>query len=373
MKSAVLNRIYFALSLVGIFIAGCLSIAKYFNVILPCGARNGCSIVEAHPSSEWFGVPVAYIGLLAYLFFAVVSALRMHFKLPRIFVVGPFLINMVGAVIHVGLAIYASSVINATCTWCLASMATMVLMFFVSAMLAQADSGELNPRFDLMYSTGLAIVLLGTLGFFGNRIVNGIGVMRISKQLEERIEKSEMISSPAHIMGSPSAPITIVEFADLFCPACRSSYPKLKKLVGESNGKVRWVFHHMPLYRNQGHEFSWQAAVLAEFAAEKGKFWPFIEAIYATPKDGIKSVDDLLAIAAQLGLDVEAASSRMDNKDDPIFNAVYKDFLLANFLGIEMTPTIFIKVEGGDWQITDSQNFEALLSSKVYRDIINKK
>jgi len=288
-------------------------------------------------------------------------------------VVGPFVLNLMGAVIHVGLAIYASSVINATCHWCLASMVTMVLMFFVSGLLAQAESADLNPRFDLFFSAFMAVLALGALGFYGNRIVKGIGVMKISRQLEERIEKSEMISSPAHIMGNPSAPITIVEFADLFCPACRTSFPKLKRVVAESNGKVRWVFHHMPLYKNQGHEFSWQAAVLAEFAAEKGKFWPFIEAVYATPKEGIKSVDDLLAIVAQLGMDVDSASKRMGDKDDPIFNAVYRDFLLANYLGIEMTPTLFLKVEGGDWEVASSQDFDTILSSKLYRDIIKKR
>lgn len=373
MKSAVLNRIYFVLSLVGIFIAGSMSIAKFFNVMIPCGLRNECAVVEAHPSSEWFNIPVAYIGLAAYIFFAAVAILRMNYKLPRIFIVGPFILNLAGAAIHVGLAIYASSVINATCLWCLSSMATMVVMFFVSALLAQAESSELSPRFDLVFTSALAIVALGSLGIFGNQLVNGAGVKKVSKKLEELIQKSEMVGSTTKILGNPSAPITVVEFADLFCPACRSSYPKLKKIVQESDGKVRWVFHHMPLYRSQGHEFSWQAAELSEFAAEKGKFWPYVEAIYATPKGGITSIDNLLEIVTQLGLDPEAANSRLGKKEDPMFKAVYKDYLLANYLGVDITPTILVKVEGGDWQVADTKNLEATLSSKMFRDILNKK
>jgi len=372
-KSAVLNRIYFLLSMVGLFISGSLSVAKFFNVLIPCGLKNECAIVEAHPSSEWFNIPVAYIGLAAYIFFAIISVLRMHYRLPKNFVVGPFIVNLIGAAIHVGLAIYASSVINATCIWCLCSMATMVVMFFVSAMLAQAEGIEMNPRFDLIYATALAVVALGALGIYGNRIVNGEGVKRVSKKLEERISKSEMISSTTKIMGSPSAPITIVEFADLFCPACRNSFPKLKKIVLESNGKVRWVFHHMPLYRSQGHEFSWQAAELSEFAAEKGKFWPYVEAVYATPHGGVTSVDNLLEIVTQLGLDPEVANARLGKKEDPLFKAVYKDFLLANYLGVDITPTILVKVEGGDWQVAEAKNLEAMLSSRMFRDIINKK
>lgn len=373
MKAAILNRIYFALSLVGIYCSGVLSAGKFFNLVVPCGGSNDCAIVEAHPSSVWFGVPVAYIGLAAYLFFAVVSVLRMQFKLPRIFVVGPFLLNLIGAAIHVGLAIYASSVINATCRWCLASMATMVVMFFVAAFLAQSDEVELKPKFDLVFATAVAIVGLGILGFKINSIYNGVGVIKVSKDLEARIEKAQMITSQQHVLGNPSAPITIVEFADLFCPGCKASYPKLKELVNGSNGKIRWVFHHFPLYKNQGHEFAWQAAVLSEYSADNGRFWNFIETVYATPAESVTSIETLLDIVRQLGLDPEPAASKVSDKDADIFKRVYADYALGQSLGLNITPTLFVKVEGVPWQQADTNNLSTILATKEFRDVLNGK
>src|SRR6516165_1000784 len=46
-------------------------------------------------------------------------------------------------------------------------------------------------------------------------------------------------SGPSH--GPADAPVTIVEFGDLECPACKAAQPNLKKLLDEEP-KVRLVF-----------------------------------------------------------------------------------------------------------------------------------
>ena len=78
MRAIWLNRVISLLTFGGIFVAGVLSVSKYLKVIPPCGGSDGCFTVANHPSSMWFGIPVAYIGLLTYLGLAALAIGRSH-------------------------------------------------------------------------------------------------------------------------------------------------------------------------------------------------------------------------------------------------------------------------------------------------------
>ena len=51
-------------------------------------------------------------------------------------------------------------------------------------------------------------------------------------------------SGPAQ--GPADAPVTIVEFGDLECPACKAAQPNVKKLMEEET-KARLIFQNFPL------------------------------------------------------------------------------------------------------------------------------
>ncbi len=70
-----------------------------------------------------------------------------------------------------------------------------------------------------------------------------------------------------HIIGSPSAPIALVEYSDFQCPYCQMIYPSLKKIVSESNGGVSWTMREYPLY--QIHPQAMPAANAAECIDEQ--------------------------------------------------------------------------------------------------------
>lgn len=89
-------------------------------------------------------------------------------------------------------------------------------------------------------------------------------------------------NSGDHIVGSLSAPITLVEYSDFQCPYCRLVYPTLKQLVEESNGQVAWVHRNFPL--DSIHPQAMPAALAAECIAEQlgqSGFWKFADAIFA--------------------------------------------------------------------------------------------
>jgi len=89
-------------------------------------------------------------------------------------------------------------------------------------------------------------------------------------------------SESDHIIGSPTAPIVLVEYSDFQCPFCQMIHPSLQQLVSESNGKIAWVYRHFPLY--QIHPQATPAANAAECIAEQlgnDGFWKFANTLLA--------------------------------------------------------------------------------------------
>src|SRR5262249_27421135 len=84
----------------------------------------------------------------------------------------------------------------------------------------------------------------------------------------DRIKPLNLEDSPGY--GPPSAPVTIVEFADFECPHCRHAAPVLEKAVNDHSGKARLVYKFYPL---QGHVHGDSAARAAVAAMRQGKFW----------------------------------------------------------------------------------------------------
>ena len=85
-------------------------------------------------------------------------------------------------------------------------------------------------------------------------------------------------SASDHIIGSPTAPIVLVEYSDFQCPYCQLIYPSIKQIVSQSNGQVAWVMREFPLY--QIHPNAMPAANAAEcIAAQLGNsgFWKFAD------------------------------------------------------------------------------------------------
>ena len=109
-------------------------------------------------------------------------------------------------------------------------------------------------------------------------------------------------STTDHIIGSPTAPIVLVEYSDFQCPFCSIIYPTLKKIVSNSNGQIAWIQRQMPL--TSIHPQAEPAANAAEcLAAELGNdaYWKYADAIFANQSQ--LSAAYSAQVAAQLGAD----------------------------------------------------------------------
>jgi protein-disulfide isomerase len=140
------------------------------------------------------------------------------------------------------------------------------------------------------------------------------------------------------VLGDPDAPVTVTEYGDLECPYCRSAEPVLRRLVEESDGGVRLVWRHFPLF--QVHPHALIAALAAEAAGEQGRFWEMQRALFA--QQGRLTEPDLQAVGARLGLDPAAVAGPGAQR---FADAVEADYLGGLDLGIRGTPTLLVQGE----------------------------
>lgn len=135
--------------------------------------------------------------------------------------------------------------------------------------------------------------------------------------------------------GTDQPKVTLVEFSDFECPACKATASVLDQLADKYGDNLRFVYQHYPLPQ---HSYSRLAAQAAESAGTQGKFWEMHDALFAS-QDSL-SKERILEIADQIGLDVDAFKkdiSGNNHKED-----ILRDMAEANRLGITGTPTIYI-------------------------------
>jgi protein-disulfide isomerase len=105
-----------------------------------------------------------------------------------------------------------------------------------------------------------------------------------------------------HIIGSPTAPIVLIEYSDFECYYCMQAYPTIKRIVDESEGKVAWVMRHLPL--ESIHPEARPAALAAECIAEQlgnDGWWKFTESMF-TDQENLGQAR-YLSLAAEFGAD----------------------------------------------------------------------
>ncbi|MFN3463304.1 MAG: DsbA family protein [Terricaulis sp.] len=141
------------------------------------------------------------------------------------------------------------------------------------------------------------------------------------------------------VIGPANAPVTIVEFFDPSCEACRAFYPIVKQIMAQYPNDVRLVLRYTPL-----HQGSDEAVRILETARRQDVFEPVLEALFVQQPQwavhGAPQLDRAWAAAASAGLDVGQAREVM--MAPPISAALTQDIADARTLGVSGTPTFFV-------------------------------
>ena len=144
-------------------------------------------------------------------------------------------------------------------------------------------------------------------------------------------------------IGSPDAPITIVEFFDYNCGYCKRAFPDIMKLT-QKNPDVRVVFKEFPILGPASE----QAARVALASKGDGKYFAIHQGLLNAR--GSVSGAALSSLIEKHGLNADEIVTRGKNKD---IDAHIKDVRnLAQSLGVSGTPAFII----------DNQLFSGALS-----------
>jgi protein-disulfide isomerase len=158
-------------------------------------------------------------------------------------------------------------------------------------------------------------------------------IYRIRYGDDTKIAKLTAHDSP--LRGSPMAQVTIYEFSDFQCPHCKTAAPYLKKIVEESDGKVKLVFKQYPL---PSHPKAREAAKAAIAAHKQGKFWEMHDLLFEN-QDRLQSAN-LDEYAKKIGLDMKRFEADVQSKE--VSAKVDADIAEGREVGVDSTPKIYV-------------------------------
>lgn len=173
-------------------------------------------------------------------------------------------------------------------------------------------------------------------------------------------DPNALVRPHSPVIGPANAPVTIVEFFDPSCGACRALHPIVKQVMAKYPEDVRLVIRYVLF-----HKGSDEAARILEVAHGQGLFEPVLEAILEAQSewhDDPKAVKAWEA-AGTAGLDVEKA--RQASRSAEIDAVLSKDMSDVKTFGVRRTPTLF--VNGTPLAKLGAEPLQALVQSEIDR------
>lgn len=167
-------------------------------------------------------------------------------------------------------------------------------------------------------------------------------------QRHERLQATEqaatqfgiMVREHSPVIGATDAPVTIVEFFDPACEACRAFHPYVKQILSAFPNDVRLVIRYVPF-----HEDSSVVGVqILEAAREQQILEPVMDALmnyqpiwasHSTP-----ATERAWEFARKAGLDLDQA--RVYVASGAVNNVLEQDIADLKEVGVRATPTFFV-------------------------------
>ena len=339
-----------------------------------CGLQenNGCNLLNRSDVSEIMGIPLAYLG---FLFYGFAALLGLYLDRGKSFLKIIFLLSTIALIVDVGLLFYSIFIAETICTLCamtyVVTLALFVLtyleisrsksgifpdfnewetqkvpmrqIFLFIAILVPVSGGFLNYAFS---STGGSATKVKSRGSYEDHLV--IAENEYFKAYENSAENHFRVD-PMSKKGPIKGIINIVEFGDYLCPRCGSMAEELENFSKRFPDEVSITFRHYPLDQacnpaitQPFHQGSCLLAYASYCALKKNKFWDMHHYFFKNQKKNLRGVskDDVLNLAAEIGLSRAETAACMDEKETR--QAIDMDIQEANELGINGTPTVFI-------------------------------
>lgn len=310
-----------------------------------CGVGGGCEVARLSVYSHILGIPLPIIGTAYFvlvLLLTEIAALR-RWLLPVTVLGG------LGGLVFLGIQAVE---LGSFCRYCvvvdLSSVVVAALVISQRAVPAPAA----NFVSMMTQATAAVVVALGAVAWQAHvaanapRPIAAAGAAAPVPEVVQREQNGDMV--------------TIVEFLDFECPACRAQHGHFSEVLPSYEGKVRMVVKNMPLPQ---HEHALDAARAYCCAEESGAARAMADRLFHS--DDL-SPQDCEAIAVSLGLDRDefrrcVASTRVTQRLDA-------DRAAADAVGLRGLPTFWIGPER-----FEGVHDEATLRASIDRALLQTK
>jgi protein-disulfide isomerase/uncharacterized membrane protein len=246
-----------------------------------------CDTVSQSPYSIFLGVPVPVWGVLAYGFFLFLLA----FAWPQIAIRKRIwtllmIISLAFSTYSLILAFVSSYYIHSYCIMCILSYGVNLALLFFTWIIRKRFAGEsifVALKLDISYLLSFSKVFIPVTSVFAASALLMVLVFpsywhltppALSKDIPTGVEDTHPW------IGAEHPELVITEFSDYRCFQCKKMHYFLRRLIENYPDKIRLIHRHFPmdhtinpLVKEPFHTGAGKLAMLAIFAAEKGKFW----------------------------------------------------------------------------------------------------
>jgi protein-disulfide isomerase len=139
--------------------------------------------------------------------------------------------------------------------------------------------------------------------------------------------------------GAADAKVTLVEFFDPSCEACRAFYPLVKSILEENKGKLKLVLRYAAF-----HKDSDIVVKMLEATKTQNLYWQSLEAVLLSQPEwadhGAPQIDKIWPHLKTVGVDIEKAKA--DMKSPAIENVLKQDTADVAAFQVQKTPTFYV-------------------------------
>jgi protein-disulfide isomerase len=214
---------------------------------------------------------------------------------------------------------------------------------------ASATSTEPRSNTPLLIIGGVLVVaLLGGWWFYSSSKSNSGGNSN-NNSATIKDKKGGTIpqnappgAQPPQQQGSPTAAVTVEEFADFQCPQCAMQHPNMNEIKSMYGSRIHFIFREYPL-DIKAHDKSYEAAVAAEAAGLQGKFWEMQNQLFSNQKawtDNPNYKQLWKDYAQRIGIDIPKWEN--DQAGFAARSRVEEDKKRGKGIGLVGTPSVFI-------------------------------
>jgi protein-disulfide isomerase len=221
----------------------------------------------------------------------------------------------------------------------------------------KANTRKTNKK-AVIAGIALAVIMVGgTLAAFlpsGSNPTNSSNSSSNNQNPNEIIQKLyNPVVQNASALGSSTADITIIEFADYQCESCAKFNREVRDDILRNfvnTGQVRFLFkdfiinNDMPTTTTAVDETSILAAEASYCAAEQGKYWEYHNKLYQNAEGENTqwvTIDNLKQIANNVGIgDLMQFSDCLESHKNS--KTVNENDNLARSIGLQSTPTFIL-------------------------------